>query len=332
MDGGDAEGVDGRGGPLAAADRRGVAGSLMCEHTEVGWSRKGRGKGLRFLYSASSVPTLAEYAECWLTEAIAPHRKPRTEDYYRTVPARAPLPARVRKAPSHRDQTRPGSCLHRAEAQREGLMGHRQEHGGDAAGDPVPGSANGRAVSPAIPAARFGRLFDARHDGRQRVVVLEPEDVARVLRAATKWYAEHELAIRMHFHTGMREGEMLASGGRTSIGHGTWSTCDVPLHSGQHRLIVNTPKSGKLRTNYRPPRRPGGQFRELHSIRQAQAVVESAAMSPWIFRSATESDEPMNDACSRRREGNWPQASRNQTPPAKRTPRRKFATVLVPPG
>lgn len=33
----------------------------------------------------ASVPTFAEYAEGWLTEAIAPHRKPRTKDYYRQV-------------------------------------------------------------------------------------------------------------------------------------------------------------------------------------------------------------------------------------------------------
>ena len=31
------------------------------------------------------MPTFAEYAARWLTEAIAPHRKPRTEDYYRKV-------------------------------------------------------------------------------------------------------------------------------------------------------------------------------------------------------------------------------------------------------
>ena len=35
---------------------------------------------------------------------------------------------------------------------------------------------------------------------------------------------------------------------------------------------------------------------------------------------------------SRRPEGNWPQPSRNQIPPARSTPRRKFAKELVPPG
>jgi hypothetical protein len=42
-------------------------------------------------------------------------------------------------------------------------------------------------------------------------------------------------------------------------------------------------------------------LRELHSIRQAQAVVEGAAMAPWIFRSATDPATPMNDAWFRDR-------------------------------
>jgi integrase len=68
----------------------------------------------------------------------------------------------------------------------------------------------------------------------------------------------------------------------------------------QHRLIVNTPKSGKLRTIDAPAALTAS-LRELHSIRQAQAVVEGAAMSPWIFRSATDSDKPINDAWFRDR-------------------------------
>jgi integrase len=68
----------------------------------------------------------------------------------------------------------------------------------------------------------------------------------------------------------------------------------------QHRLIVNTPKSGKLRT-IDVPAALTATLRELHSIRQAQAVVEGAAMSPWIFRSATDPNRPMNDAWFRDR-------------------------------
>lgn len=99
----------------------------------------------------------------------------------------------------------------------------------------------------------------------------------------------------MLFYTGMREGEML---GRR------WEDIDWPRHLidlrrtvafRNHRLIVNTPKSGKLRT-IDVPAALTASLRELHSIRQAQTIVDGAAMSPWIFRSATDSDKPMNDA------------------------------------
>jgi integrase len=104
----------------------------------------------------------------------------------------------------------------------------------------------------------------------------------------------------MLFYTGMREGEMLGL---------RWEDVDWQRHLidlrrtvafRQHRLIVNTPKSGKLRT-IDVPAALTASLRELHSIRQAQAVVEGAAMSPWIFRSATDPDKPMNDAWFRDR-------------------------------
>lgn len=71
------------------------------------------------------------------------------------------------------------------------------------------------------PAARFGRYFNTRHDAREHVQVLEPDHVAQVLRAAVKWHPDHELAVRTLFDTGMREGELLASSGRTLTGLGT---------------------------------------------------------------------------------------------------------------
>ncbi len=38
-----------------------------------------------YLDEERQVPTFKEYAERWLREAIAPHRKIRTEDYYRQI-------------------------------------------------------------------------------------------------------------------------------------------------------------------------------------------------------------------------------------------------------
>jgi hypothetical protein len=90
-------------------------------------------------------------------------------------------------------------------------------------------------------------------------------------------------------------------------------------------LIVNAPKSAKLRT-IDVPAALTASLRELHYIRQARAVVDGAAMSPWIFRSATDPDKPMNDAWFGDRV--WrpvlEKASRNQTPRARSTPRRKL--------
>jgi len=247
---------------------------------------------------ASSVPTLAEYAERWLTEAIAPHRKPRTEDYYRKILDRHLLPefgklplteirpAQVRAFIAEKLSAKASrNTVKNMAATLRAILYQAQQMD---------------ELIPSNPAARFGKFFDARHDAREHVVVLEPEDVARVLKSATKWYADHELAVRMLFYTGMREGEMLGL---------RWEDVDWQRHLvdlrrtvafRQHRLIVNTPKSGKLRT-IDVPAALTACLRELHSIRQAQAVVVGAALSPWIFRSATDSDKPMNDAWFRDR-------------------------------
>ena len=247
---------------------------------------------------APSVPTFAEYAERWLTETIAPHRKPRTEDYYRKIlehhllpvfgkiPLSEIRPAQVRAfiAQRLRAQASRNTVRNMAATLRAILYQAQQMD----------------ELIPSNPAARFGKFFDARHDAREHVVVLEPEDVARVLKSATKWYTDHELAVRMLFHTGMREGEMLGL---------RWEDIDWQRHLidlrrtvafRQHRLIVNTPKSGKLRTIDIPAALTAG-LRELRSIREAQAVVDGAAMSHWIFCSATDPEKPLNDAWFRDR-------------------------------
>ena len=156
---------------------------------------------------ASSVPTLAEYSERWLTEAIAPHRKPRTEDYYRKIldhhllPAFGKLsltqikPAQIRSFIAQKLNAKASrNTVKNMAATLRAILYQAQQMD---------------ELIPSNPAARFGKFFDARHDAREHVVVLEPDDVARVLKSATKWYADHELAVRMLFYTGMREGEML---------------------------------------------------------------------------------------------------------------------------
>jgi hypothetical protein len=133
------------------------------------------------LTPAPTAPAFAEYAERWLTEAIRPHRKPRTEDYYRqivanhltpifgTLPLDRIKPAHVRTFIANKLAGR-----------------HCEKHDSPAAGcdacvAPLARNTvkNAAATLRAVlyqaqvdtliasnPAARFGRLFNARHDAR----------------------------------------------------------------------------------------------------------------------------------------------------------------------
>jgi integrase len=267
------------------------------------------------LTPAPTAPAFAEYAERWLTEAIRPHRKPRTEDYYRqivanhltpifgTLPLDRIKPAHVRTFIANKLAGR-----------------HCEKHDSPAAGcdacvAPLARNTvkNAAATLRAVlyqaqvdtliasnPAARFGRLFNARHDAREHVAVLEPEAVATVLKAAAKWYPDHELAVRVLFYTGMREGELLGL---------QWVDIDwrrnlidlrrtIAFRGG--KLIVNTPKSGKLRTVDAPSSLVAA-LRDRYSIRQAEAAVAGLEFPLWVFPSATNPAKPLNDAWLRDR-------------------------------
>ena len=93
-----------------------------------------------------------------------------------------------------------------------------------------------------------------------------------------KWYPDHELAVRVLFYTGMREGELLGL---------QWADLDwrrnlidlrrtVACRGG--RLIVNTPKSGKLRTVDAPASLMAA-LRDRYSIRQAEAAVAACRLT-----------------------------------------------------
>jgi integrase len=143
------------------------------------------------------------------------------------------------------------------------------------------------------PAARFGRFFDARHDPREHVMVLDAQGVANVLKAAGKWYPDHEALVTTLFYTGMREGEALWV---------QWQDFDWPRNLVDLRrtvgvrkshLVVSTPKSGKLRTVDLPSFLTS-RLRDLKSIREAQSVVDGKPLSPWVFPALTDGDKPLN--------------------------------------
>jgi integrase len=261
--------------------------------------------------------TFEQYARKWLAESITPHRKTRTVDYYEQVLETHLLPTFGQAALADIKPAHVRAFI----AEKMGGKA-REKHEGVAAGcdtcvralakNTVKNAvATFRAILyqaqvdeliPSNPAARFGKLFDLRQDKRKDVVVLEPPQVAHVLQAAAKWYPDHELAVTTLFYTGTREGELLGL---------QWDDFDfqrgtvelryaVSLGRGEQRLIVNTPKSGKIRTVDLPSPLPA-RFKDLKSIRQAEAAVQDGSLSVWVFPSETEPKKPLNDAWLRDR-------------------------------
>ncbi len=265
--------------------------------------------------AAAKPLTFGQYAERWQEQTVRPHRKARTVDYYRRmldlhlVPAFGQMPLTALAPTDVR-------TLIAAK-----LSGHRcAKHEASTAGcaacvTPLAKNTvkNVMATLRTIlyqaledrlitsnAAARLGKLFSLRHDPREHVTALEAGDLAPVLRSAAKWYPDHELAVRTLFYTGIREGELLGL---------QWEDIDWARNLIELRrtiafrkgvLIVNTPKSGKLRT-IDVPAALIDRLRERRSVRAAEAAVAGAATSLWVFPAATEPAKPMNDAWFRDR-------------------------------
>ncbi len=259
--------------------------------------------------------TFGQYAERWHDHTVRPHRKTRTAEYYRGILDLHLVP--TFGASSLADVTGTGVRVFIADKLTGLPCPKHKAVAADCKACVAPLARNTvknlvatlrailyQAVEDSLldrnPAARLGKLFSLRHDPRAHVVVLEPEGVAQVLAAAAKWYPDHELAVRTLFYTGVREGELLGL---------QWDDVDWPrnlidlqrtIAFRKGRIIVNTPKSGKLRT-IDAPASLIARLRELRSIRQAEASVAGSAMSPWIFPAATDPERPMNDAWLRNR-------------------------------
>jgi integrase len=261
--------------------------------------------------------TFEDYARKWLGETITPHRKARTADYYGQVLDTHLLPVFGKVVLSDIKPAHVRAFI------AEKMTGQRCSRHTQVSGDcdtcvralakntvknavatlrAVLYQAQVDEMIASNPAARFGKLFDLRQDKRTNVAVLELPEVARVLQAAAKWYPDHELAIQTLFYIGLREGELLGL---------QWDDFDfkrgtvelqrtVSLGRGERRLIINTPKSGKIRTVDLPSPLPM-RFADLKSIRQAGATVQGKQLSPWVFPAETEPGKPLNDAWLRDR-------------------------------
>ena len=256
----------------------------------------------------ASPVTFGEYAERWLTDTVTPHRKTRTEDYYRQVltnhlKARFGAialvdikPPDVRAFVAEKLNGRPCAEHDRPVSECEKCVAPRARNTVKnivATLRTILYQAQTDELIARNPAARFGKVMGARHDPREHVTVLDAESVGRVLAAAAKWYPDHEPLVTLLFQTGQREGEALGLHWEDF----DWQRNIVDLRRTvgvrKGRLVVNTPKSGKLRT-VDLPSGLSARLRELRSIREAQAAVEGARFSPWVFPALSDPDKPLN--------------------------------------
>jgi integrase len=261
--------------------------------------------------------TFEMYARKWLAETITPHRKVRTADYYEQVldthllpnfsktVLTAIKPAHVRGFIAEKMAGKPCSQHAQVSADCDTCVRPLAKNTVKNAVATLRAILYQAQVDELIhsnPAARFGKLFELRQDKRKDIVVLEPPHVARVLQAAAKWYPDHELVVQTLFYTGMREGELLGlQWDDFDFGRGTVELRrTVSLGRGERRLLINTPKSGKIRTVDLPSPLPT-RFADLKSIRQAEAVVLGRQLSHWVFPAETDPEKPLNDAWLRDR-------------------------------
>jgi len=268
---------------------RRIGSEKAATYVAAGSERRLHEGGPAFIESAP-VPTFKAYAAQWRTETIVPHRKARTAQYYEQI------------ITAHLEPTFGAMTLGEIRPAHVRAFVAKKLQGG-AARNTVKNmaatlrsilyAAVGDEIIPSNPAARVGRLFGLRHDPRAHVVVLEPEQVAQVLAAAQKWYPDHALLVTVLFLTGMREGEALGL---------QWADLDparnlidlqrtVAVRGG--RVIVNTPKSGRLRI-VDCPAALMAQLHERRSIAQAEAAVAGHALSPWVFPAAIDPTRPLN--------------------------------------
>ncbi len=306
-------------GPLKSAAIRVYHDRRARTLDQVGWCpalERQQERARAIAAEAEAKPlTFGQYAERWQEQTVRPHRKARTVDYYRRIldlhlvpafgtrPLTALAPTDVRALIAGKLS---GRCCAKHQAPTAGCAGCVAPLAKNTVKNVMATlrtilyqAVEDRLVA-SNAAARLGKLFGLRHDSRLHVMALEPADLAPVLRAAAKWYPDHELAVRTLFYTGIREGELLGL---------RWDDIDwrrnlidlrrtIAFRKGA--LIINTPKSGKLRT-IDVPAALIDQLRERRSVRAAEAAVAGIAESLWVFPAATEPAKPMNDSWFRDR-------------------------------
>jgi len=239
---------------------------------------------------AEPAPVFQDYARRWVAETIAPHRKPRTEEFYRRVLELHALPA-FGLLPL--DQiTRAGVRAFIA-AKAAAKLSRFTVRNLVATLRAVLNQAVEDGLLASNPATKFGRYLHHREDPRAHVTALTAAEVARVLAAVERWYPEYDELVALLFLTGVREGEAfgLQWGDLDVVGGFLEVRRTVDFRPG--RFLVGTPKSGRTR-RVDVPVPLMKRLTALQSVREAEAVVQGRAPSSWLFPALTNPAKPMN--------------------------------------
>jgi len=146
------------------------------------------------------------------------------------------------------------------------------------------------------PAAKFGRKFfeGSSTEAGIHVDVYDEAEVAKILKAAAKDLPALELYLRTLFYTGLRLGELLG----LQWADFDWKAGVVSIRRKvkveKAELVIERPKSGKFR-DVDLSESLVARWRELESIRVAEAAVAGRGPSPWCCPSVTNPNyRPLN--------------------------------------
>ncbi len=233
----------------------------------------------------------AGFAQRWLEEVVVPHKASGTARNYAQLLRDHLLPAfgalALADITPQRVQAFIARKLAEANPKRRGGAGHRKARNTVRNMAAVLRALLNHAVDvegclTQNPAERFGkRYFGGAANARGLgVEVYDEGELAQLLRTAARYYPEAELYIRTLVYTGLRVGELLGLQWGDVDFQGGFVIVRRSVKVSQGRLLVEETKTHRVRAVDLPDtllRR----WRELRSIREAEAAVVGRALSRW---------------------------------------------------
>jgi integrase len=236
--------------------------------------------------------TFRDYAERWLAETVAPHRKERTVEGYRIIlerhvwPTLGAFPVAAVTRESLRGLIAKLTSARLKRGTLQNVLGVIRACLNQALDD-------GRIGS--NPAVRLAKHLAVRKDLRGQLAIYTPAEVARVFRAAEQCAPDISDLVRVLFLTGLRLGEALGLQWGDLDHAGGFLEIRRTVEARPKRFLVTSPKSGKLR-RVDVPRSLLERLARRRYILEAEAVVAGRALSRWVFPQATNPEKPLNDA------------------------------------